>query len=215
LYGSPAGNHLVAETMVGISQSVALTINSTPFAVFYNNGVQTYGGSGYVSSVPISFISAAAFGSNVAIIGGVLSSSTLHMYNGVSGTQGSWDASTGHLLSSWINGTYEVAVGTLSNLRTIQSAVTAACTATSGRVLIPANSSPSDTIGAVTGGCTAVGIEDQRVTPNQFYMWSGSAYVAAPLQTMQTPASSTATVDHSVPIVLNGTTYYLLLSTTP
>lgn len=31
----------------------------------------------------------------------------------------------------------------------------------------------------------------------------------------QTPAASTATVSHSVPINLNGTTYYLLLSATP
>jgi hypothetical protein len=178
IYGTTAGNHQVAETMIGISQSVALTINSVPFSVFYNNGIQSYGGTGYQGSGPISFISPAQFASNV-LVGGTLTTYTFHMYNGISGTQGSWNASTGQLLSSWINGTYEVAVGTLSNLRTIQSAVTAACTATSGRVLIPANSSPSDTIGAVTGGCTAVGIEDQRVTPNQFYTWNGSVYSLA------------------------------------
>lgn len=35
------------------------------------------------------------------------------------------------------------------------------------------------------------------------------------LATSQTPAASTTASDHSVPIVLNGTTYYMRLSTTP
>jgi hypothetical protein len=214
IYGSVGGNHVIGETIIGMPQTTALTINSTPFSIFYNNGLQVYAGFTYQGATPITFADAVQF-TNGASVKGNLQAAQIRMYNGVSGIQGVWNATSGQLSAAWINSTYQVAVPSVSLLTTIQSAVTTACTAGSGRVLIPASSAPSDTIGGVTGGCTAVGIEDQRVIPNQFYTWSGSAYVAAPLKTMQTPASSTATVDHSVPIVLNGTTYYLLLSTTP
>lgn len=64
---------------------------------------------------------------------------------------------------------------------TIQSAVTKACGASSGATVnIPAGASPSDTIGAVTGGCTNVVIEDDRLPlPRACYVWSGSAYTAS------------------------------------
>jgi hypothetical protein len=64
---------------------------------------------------------------------------------------------------------------------TIQSAVTKACSAsTDATVNIPAGSTPADTIGAVTGGCTKVVIEDDRLPlPRACYAWSGSAYGAS------------------------------------
>jgi hypothetical protein len=58
----------------------------------------------------------------------------------------------------------------------IQSAVTQACTTGGARVMISAGSTPTDTIGGVTGGCSTVAIVDQRALPDACYSWSGSAY---------------------------------------
>lgn len=60
----------------------------------------------------------------------------------------------------------------------IQSAVTKACSTSGGKVAIPAGATPSDTIAGVTGGCTTVGIIDERVVPSVAYKWVTSAYVA-------------------------------------
>ena len=61
----------------------------------------------------------------------------------------------------------------------------------------------------VTGGTTPcyLGAGDLNCIGNTFF--------ASELATNQTPTSSTTASDHSVPIILNGTTYYMRLSTTP
>lgn len=62
----------------------------------------------------------------------------------------------------------------------IQSAVSSTCTTPGARVVIPAAAGVTDTIGAVTGGCTKVSILDRRVVPELPYVWNGSAYIAVP-----------------------------------
>lgn len=85
----------------------------------------------------------------------------------------------GAVATPQINSTFYV--GTITGwYPTVQSAVTAACGVGKARVSIPAGATPSDTIASATGGCTTVGITDDRTTPSGCYAWSGSAYVACP-----------------------------------
>ena len=70
-------------------------------------------------------------------------------------------------------------VGSVSGFYpSIQSAVTAACAQTGGTVVIPASAVPTDTIAAVTGGCTTVSLTDERggATPGR-YSWGGSGLI--------------------------------------
>jgi hypothetical protein len=59
---------------------------------------------------------------------------------------------------------------------TIQSGITKACSMTGARVVIPAAAAPSDTIAAVTGGCTTGFITDERGGRQNSYTWNGSQY---------------------------------------
>lgn len=65
---------------------------------------------------------------------------------------------------------------------TIQSAITYACrTGTrSFEVIIQAGITPTDTPGAVTGGCAGTYIQDERTNPVTIYTLSGAVYVALP-----------------------------------
>lgn len=70
-------------------------------------------------------------------------------------------------------------VGTSPYATTIQSAVTAACVSSpGGAVVIPAGVAPTDSIGAVTGGCTKAWILDQRAVTEACYASTGGAYAA-------------------------------------
>jgi hypothetical protein len=60
----------------------------------------------------------------------------------------------------------------------IALAIHQGCLMAGSRVIIPAGSTPTDTIVAQTVGCTTTSIEDRRVIPVQPYTWSGSAFVA-------------------------------------
>lgn len=64
---------------------------------------------------------------------------------------------------------------------TIQKAVNA-CLAigVNAQVVIQAGASPSDTIGSVTGGTTAVWIRDQRTATESCYTWQSTVYALAP-----------------------------------
>lgn len=74
-----------------------------------------------------------------------------------------------------INSTYYV--GTVPGfLQTIQSAVSFACSNISGVVNIPYDATPTDTIAAVTNGCSNVEIKDERDGLTQVWTWSGTDY---------------------------------------
>jgi len=68
-----------------------------------------------------------------------------------------------------------------SGYATIQSAVSYGCRTGNKlfAVVIPAGAAPTDTIAAVTGGCSTTYISDQRNEKVQNYRWSGSQYVGA------------------------------------
>lgn len=177
LYSSVASAHSIGVHIFGMSTSNALAITSVPFAVFYNNGVQVYGGLTYQGSSQVNYGQLVLFGAGLTSSAAVTAPS-FGLYNFISGSQGSWAASTGLLSAARTNAVFNAGVPGLSFYPSIQSTVTAACGVAQARVLIPANSSVADTIGAVTGGCTTAGIEDQRTTPNTFYTWTGSQYTA-------------------------------------
>jgi hypothetical protein len=74
----------------------------------------------------------------------------------------------------------------------IQSAVTATCalSTTGSRIIIPAGSAPTDTVAAVTGGCTKVSLSDQRVLPANTYSWVSTSYVIQNTAGASFPATS-------------------------
>jgi hypothetical protein len=175
VYGTAAVAHSTTSTLRGMISTVAATINSIPFSVFYNNGVQTYGGTTYQGSGPVVFGQFVQFADSITV-SGTTNLHAVRMTDGASGLQGTWSGITGLLAATQLNDTFYVDVNGLSTYRTIQSAVTAACAASNARVFIPAGVTPTDTIADVIGGCNTVGIEDQRETPNKFYTWTGSVY---------------------------------------
>jgi len=77
-----------------------------------------------------------------------------------------------------INSTFYVGTVPGVGYATIQSAVTAACTQTGATVVIPASSSPSDTIAGITQACATISVSDERAgaIPAK-YTWSGTAFV--------------------------------------
>jgi hypothetical protein len=90
-------------------------------------------------------------------------------------------AQQGPVKTSQVNATYYV--GAVNGFYpSIQSAVTKACSVTGGgRVVIPTGSSPSDTIAAVTTGCTAVSLSDERAgLPSATYNWGGASFTWVP-----------------------------------
>ena len=89
----------------------------------------------------------------------------------------SCSAQSGSIKTYQINTTYYV--GQVNGFYgTIQSAVTKACGIGAGTVNIPSGATPGDTIAGVTGGCSGVGIVDERTVPPVNYAWSGSVYAA-------------------------------------
>jgi hypothetical protein len=87
---------------------------------------------------------------------------------------------SGPIHTTQLNATYYVAPYANSAYPSIQSAITAACTQTGANVVIPAYSSPSDTIAGVTTACASVAVTDERggSTPGK-YSWNGAALVLA------------------------------------
>lgn len=69
-----------------------------------------------------------------------------------------------------------------SGQATIAATVANGCRATStgAMVIILPGVNPPDMPSGQTAGCAKVFISDQRVSPPQFYRWSGNAYVAVP-----------------------------------
>jgi hypothetical protein len=70
------------------------------------------------------------------------------------------------------------ATGNLPYYPSVQSAVTAACLVAPARIVIPASSTITDSIPAVTGGCATAPVVDERTFPSQCYSWTSGTYTS-------------------------------------
>lgn len=199
-YGSTAASHLSGVNFIGYVQSTSLFTTTLPALLLQNDGsFTTYGLGGVGGGVTlsfaspnanaISFISSVSYQNNITMNGG----GKLFTVNSAAGTVGQWNAALGRILTKRLNQTFYI--GSSSDMgqsfTSYQTAVTTACATTGGRILNPLGITPTDTVAAVTGGCTAASITDESTmltTPfvATSYNWNGTAYVANP----GTPASS-------------------------